>query len=175
MNQEIGNCGFCSNSNVLVIPRYGDKMCLTCAAKEDDAVRATQVATSIVARARDNDDAVLLSQDIFNKATTSITELRGAIFANEAIPQADKYHQFALEIEQRILKLDAVIFAEEEATQKKRNERYAFVKGIQDITAKLSLEHRERFKKYDVTYNPQSPKLKKIKEETEHKKKVAAA
>lgn len=168
-----GTCGFCDKENVELVMRHNRLICAECAALSDNTDKTAAKVNSVVQAAHIEDEKIKLKQDIFNAATVSFIELRSAIQNDETIPPAQKGYKLAEEIEQRILKLQPILFEQREAVQQTENTLYQYVKNLQSVTATLTKEQQEKFKKYDINYNPQSPKFKEAKEKKAKKAKAA--
>ena len=150
--------GICENCDApnkeLRISLGGIKLCDTCYDDEQAAITRSKAAVKIIETARHTDNAIELSSDICNAATVSFAELQAAILHDSGIPESRKDYALMDEIAARIEKLDAAIFAEQAEVDRKKNERYAFLKNAPTIVARLQESERAKYKKYDVNYKP---------------------
>ena len=152
-----GDCEFCQRVEVELFSQHGDLMCAECIALEAVVSQAKQT----IPNSRKVDSTLELKQDLFNAGTVSFIELQAAIENNPEIPADKKNYALVSEIDVRIQKLDEVIFAEEAALIAKKNERHALLINAQNLAAKLHDEERAKFRRYDVTYKPVTPKSPK--------------
>jgi len=160
-NIRKGDCDCCPKTDVMLTPSLFDihmMQCDDCAAKE----ARTQAAQQTIDTARKLDDSIELKADIFNAATVSFVELEAAVMNDDAIPADQKNYKVAELADERIKKLNPVIFEAEEALLKLKNERYMWIEQTQKVVAKLRVDHQAKFKQYNMNYKPEAPS-KKVK------------
>jgi hypothetical protein len=159
-----GDCETCERVDVeLTQMHHNMMMCSDCVAEEQQAIARSKQAAQVVTDARKQDAAIELKQDLFNAGTVSFVELSAAIENNAEIPADRKQFAIMSEVAERIQKLDAVIFAEDEKQLARKNERHALLINAQNVAARLHEKEREQFKQYDVNYKPVTPKSVKPK------------
>ena len=159
-----GECDACPKTDVDVFEVVGSKMrlCGVCYQAEVKAIEDAKWIDKTLATARVIDSKLELKQDIFNTEATAFSELRKAIQQNELIPADKKDETLFQLVEERIKKYTEVIFAEEQATMVKRNERASWSQQIKAYAETLRADQRERLKKYDINYKS-APITKKEK------------
>lgn len=162
-----GDCEFCSATNVqLYLIRNRDLMCQACM---DSEPKPKDNPVQFVQDSRKRDSLIEMKPDIFNAATTSIIELRAAIYQDETIQSDKKSYSLVSECATRIDKFDAAIFSLQQQLTTAQNERHAWVVAAQTETAKIReagrMQQLEECKKFDISYKP--PVVKKpAKEKT---------
>lgn len=155
-----GDCECCTDSiNVPLQLINGMLMCADCMARQQTAVKASNI---VITESRKVDDSITLSKDVINASTVAFVELKAAIDNNPEIPADQKQYRLVEECALRIQKMNAAIFSHDEMGVTMKNERHAWLKNTQEFAAKLKADQREKFKQYDLNYNPAAPS-KKVK------------
>ena len=140
-----GDCECCSNTNTQLYIRHGNMaMCESCAAKEDSLIKTPKQVIEFSQRV---DTTIEVKADIYNAQTVSLTELRGAIWADETIAAADKEYTFAKETQKRLLHIQSVIFDSKIAERVLQQE-------LQQSVSRQTEARRAEFKNFDVNYRP---------------------
>jgi hypothetical protein len=165
LQKKTGDCEVCTRPEgieaKLTLMHGNIWMCPTCC--EEDTTLTTQTAKNVIDFSRKIDTQVVLKQDVFNAGTISFIELQAAIENNAEIPAEKKNLSLMQEVAARIETLNAAIFSEEAALIAKKNERHALLINAQNVAARLHAVEREKFKQYDITYQPAKPKTTKPK------------
>jgi hypothetical protein len=170
---KTGECEVCDKVDVKIrLQKNGNIwMCESCF--ESDVQTQTQNAKVLIQTSRKIDSELVLKADLFEAGTIAFNQMHGAINADSTIPESQKDYALMTEIAARIDKLSAVIFEEESALTAKRNERHALLVNAQTVAARLHAEAREKFKQYNVNYQPKP--VRTIKPKAVPKKKFDKA
>jgi hypothetical protein len=140
-----GDCECCPNTNVQLYIRHGNMaMCEECAKKEDSLVKS---AKHIIEVSQKIDTTIEVKADIYNAQTVSLTELRGAIWADVSITDSDKEYTYAKETQKRLLHIQKVIFDSKIAERVLQTE-------LQQSVSRQTEARRAEFKNFDVNYRP---------------------
>ena len=157
-----GDCECCDRINVVVTRRHNDLMCSACIELEDNAINR-QRAVETIEKSVQIDATIELKTDIFNAATVPFTELRVAIQHNDAIPADQKEYELVKMAAERIKLMNAAIIADEQALMLKKNERHAWLTNVQEVASRLRTDYREKFRQFDLSYEPKPVKSTKPK------------
>lgn len=112
----------------------------------------------LIAEARQIDEQLHLSLDIFTAKTVPIEEIRKAIWNNPEIPQDKKFFEFVAECKRHINRLQTVIFDLDKKKIEAYSEQKAWHVAMNDFANKLRKEEREQLRIQDVTYDVKMPK-----------------
>lgn len=172
-----GECDACPKTDVDLYQTGNMTLCVSCYEAEIKAIGDTKWINHALANAKAIDTKVELKADIFNAATVPFVELQAAIRNDASIPAAKKNEVFVQQCEARIKHLSEVIFAEEQATNIKKNERYSWSQQIRTFINTLQEAERAKFKQYNVDYAPKTitKREKSTKSTTPNRKKSTAA
>lgn len=159
--KKLGTCDVCDSEGVEVAVYYGNiAQCDACYAKEQSILAESKV-PEVVIQAQKIDQTIAIKQDVFNLATIACSELRGALEADPNV--TNKAYVLAETIKIRIEKMDAAIFAKRDELKDLDSARRAHLEYLQKITD-LRAEEREKLRLQDISYVPQQPTIKKVKE-----------
>lgn len=151
---KVADCEVCDKTTIEVWLMHGNIwMCLSCRDTEQKLV---------IEESREIDSKIELKTDIFAAKTVAAVELRGAIEADESIPQDQKEYVYAKECLIRFKHMQQVIFEDRLALQEKENEARMWQVNVQNSAGKLRTELRAQFKELDVNYQP-TPITKQVK------------
>lgn len=154
-----GDCECCDATDVVIRTQHGSiKMCEACIAKEASVVPAVN---AIIASSHAVDSTIKLKTDIFTAKTVAVVELHGAIQADDTIPADMKDFKMAEECSKRYQHLKDVIFAKRQELLEAENEARAWQVNTQEFAGKLRTELKEKFKQFDLNYQPPQEKIKK--------------
>lgn len=170
-------CEIC-NENKPIALKYGNmRVCKECSDKEDaiQSVHQSPEAQQsrveehrekmnvLVQNARDVDDKLKLSTDIFNAKTVSIIEILDAIDKDDSIQ--NKPYAKAEELSRRFNKMKEVIFECNKLLIDSTNEQKALQVQLNQIANQLRSEEREKLRISDINYHPkvQAVKVSKIR------------
>lgn len=143
---KIADCEICDKVNVETWMMHGNiLMCRECRENEQKVM---------IEESRTIDSNVVLKTDIFTVKTVAAVELRGAIEADESIPEDAKQYAYAKECMTRYKNLKKVIFEEELALNEKKNELRMWQVNVQESAGTLRAELKAQFKELDVNYQP---------------------
>lgn len=159
-----GECDACPKIDVDLFQSGNMLLCASCYAAEVKAIDGTKWINNAIANGRVIERPIELKQEIFNSSASSFIMMQMEIQADASIPQNKKTEVFLQRIEAKQKELSDAIFAEKAITAIKENERYSISQQTREFIAKLQVEEREKFKKYDVSYAPKTVSPKKIKD-----------
>ena len=161
-----GDCESCTRTNVAITRVHNNMMmCDECIAKESALVTVNHT----VAESRQIDDVIEIKPDMFNATTVAFVELQAAIQHDPSIAEDMKGYALVEEAARRIKVMNAAILADKAALLAKENERYAWLTQTQNVASKLRADLREKFKQFDLSYEPKpqkTPKSKPVKTAT---------
>jgi len=149
-----GECDCCPKVDCTVFTVNGMKMCDDCKAKNDAAVAQAVEVNSMLSQSRAVDASIQIKVDIFQAATTSAIELKGAIDHDENIPAEQKDYVMAQESLKRFQHLQKVIFDARQELLNRENELRAWQTQVQQFAGKLRAEQKEQFRNFDISYQP---------------------
>lgn len=152
-NRKHGDCDCCTNVNVPVTASNGMMMCDSCIALQNAAIER-QKAVETIEKSVKTDDSIVMKTDLFNAATVSFIELQAAISHDSNIPEEAKGYELVKQAAERIKKMNAAIIADEQALMQKKNERHAWLTNVQEVASKLRADYREKFRQFDLSYQP---------------------
>ena len=171
-------CEACSNSGTMEL-FAGMLLCVSCIEAEMKATmlhqspekQAERMNTyqATIEASRAIDQSIRVVSDVFNAKTVAIVELKDAIDANPDIPSDRKAFALASELDARFQNLTKVIFDMKAELTELSNERGAIQLYFNQLSNKLRVEEREKFKITDINYQPAKPKLVTPKEKKTRK------
>lgn len=163
--KAIGQCEVCDKPDVEVINTMGNiKMCADCKAEDDKVVLQTKAVTKIIEDSIKVDTSIQIKTDLFNAATVAAVELKAAIDNNPSIPADQKDYEFTKLCFQRFEHFSKVAFDKHAEYVAAENEKRAWQVQTQTSAGKLRAEFREKFKNFDINYQPAVVKTPKPKE-----------
>jgi len=125
--------------------------------------RADMDARVLIEKARQIDESIQLSTDIFNAKTVSIMEIKSKIDSDDSITNK----QFALAefLTQRHGILQASMQGHRKALAEEGNEQRAIQTYLNTLANQLRQEERDKLKLQDISYSPDKPKVIKPKKD----------
>ena len=160
-----GDCDCCDNVSCNVILRNGMTMCDACVAKENKAIEESGqkiTAEQIIAQSKTIDTQAQIKPDVFRLATVAAIELKGAINADETIPESQKDYLMAKTTFERFLHFKNVVLQKRDELTAAESEMRAWQAQAQTFAGKVRADQRAEFKALDLSYNP-TP-VKSVKE-----------
>src|SRR5436309_15810514 len=149
-------------------------MCESCYQKELDLQTANNRPEVITARvnqsrinslnralseAKEVDESIRVSSDLFNADTMAIIERKKLIEANDSIE--NKPYFLANELIEQFRHNKQVIFEANEIIIKASNEQKAIQVYLNNLANSLRQEEREKLKISDINYKPEKPQIKR--------------
>jgi hypothetical protein len=163
-----GNCECCDKTEVIVSEVHSMMMCNDCRHADEDATARAVAANSMVQQSRSDMTSIEIKVDIFNAATTSAHELKASIDADPNIPDDSKDYAMASESLARFKQFQDVIFGlRKEASEiqakiaAKENEMRAWQVQIHTFAGNIRDERKEKFRNFDIQYQPKPAKVAK--------------
>jgi len=161
-----GDCECCDKVEVIVTESHGIKMCNDCRhANDEAAIRATS-ANSMVRESRESLETIQIKPDVFNATTRTAVDVMNAIIADSAIPTNQKNYAMAQESLNNYLHYKKVIFEKREAFAKEMSElenaQRAWQVQVHTFAAKVEGAEKEKFRNFDVQYQPKPVKAAKV-------------
>ncbi len=155
-------CECCPNIGPVELVFGGILMCKSCYKKElslqnenrkpeNQAARINQMNASLQ-KARDIDNSIQISSDIFNAKTVAILDLKKLIDDNETI--TNKPYALASELTERFTHLKNIIFEANKSVIDATNEQKAIQVYLNNLANQLRVEEREKLKIADINYKP---------------------
>lgn len=159
----IGECEACNEvGDLFQAPGSSYHLCVKHYQAEIEAIQSTKK-INVVADALKKVENTHLKADIYNAGTTSFIELHAAIKADESIPADKKNEVLVQTAEKYITQFTQVIFDLNEQKVAKENERAGWRQATVDYIATLREVEREKYKKFNVSYQPAVVTKKAIK------------
>lgn len=128
------------------------------AARLDSYNKVVKPYEEMIAGARRIDEQIHLSTDIFCAKTVAISDIRDAIWKDDAITADKKHFELARVCKERIKHFQTVIFDLDKAKIEAYSEQKAWHISLNDIANKLRIEEREQLKISDIHYDVKMPK-----------------
>ena len=149
------DCEQCDKSDVDTYLIHGNMwLCLECRDADVQVMSQNHQVASLIETARKVDESVKIDKDLFIVATVPLTELHGAILADDAIPANQKDYTLCNMVAEQITHKQSVVFNLRKELNAAENELRAAQVFLQTAAGKLHAEQREKFKQYDVNYSP---------------------
>ena len=148
----MGLCEVCDNPIETEVYLMGGNI-LMCSAHRDEEQAVTN-AIFVVNESRRRDSLIEVRQDIWNAATVPFVELQAAIDNNPEIPVNQKAYAFLEEATLRFKKMSEVILDEDKKQVARKNERDSWRTQIQEFAGKQQATIREKYKNFDIQYQP---------------------
>ena len=169
----VGECDACPKLDVDLFEVIGSKLrlCVICYQAELDAIQSSKK-INVVAESLKKVENTQLKADIYNAGTTSFIELHAAIQADNSIAPEKKNEVLVQTAEKYIAGFTQAIFDLNEQKVAKENERAGWRQATVDYIATLREVEREKYKKFNITYQPAPVSKKAIKGDTTRKTKV---
>ena len=178
---KIGDCEVCINVNLKTTCTYGNIwMCDECIEKERKLTEENMKPENVQARvnatlhaAAKIDESVVVKTDLFNAATVASVELKAAIENDENIPADQKQYVYANACLERFQKFQKTVFDQRQELLENENKMRMWQTQVQQAASTLRGELREKFKQFDVNYQPAPPKTVKPASPRTSKKKFS--
>lgn len=166
---KIQDCEVCSNTAIKTTCTYGNIwMCDECIEKERKLTEENMKPENVQARvnatlhaAAKIDESIVVKTDLFNAATVASVELKAAIDNDENIPADQKQYVYANACLERFQKFQKVVFDQRQELLENENKMRMWQTQVQQAASTLRGELREKFKQFDVNYQPIPPKTVK--------------
>ena len=159
----IGECEACNAvGDLFQAPGSSYQLCVIHYQAEVEAIQSSKK-INVVAESLKKIENTQLKADIYNAGTTSFIELYAAIQADETIPADKKNETLVRTAEKYITGFTQAIFDLNEQKIAKENERAGWRQATVDFISKLREEEREKYKKFNITYQPAPVTKKAIK------------
>jgi len=169
----VGECEACNAvGDLFQAPGSSFHLCVVHYQAEVEAINSSKVINGVVAQSLKKIENTQLKADIYNAGTTSFIELYSAIQNDESIPANKKNEVLVQTAEKYINGFSQAIFDLNEQKVAKENERAGWRQATVDFISKLREEEREKYKKFNVSYQPAVVTKKAIKSSTPRVKKV---
>ena len=166
----VGECDACdAQGDLFQAPGSTFRLCVKHYQAELAAIESSKVINGVVATALKKVENTTLKADIYNAGTTSFIELHAAIQADDSIPAEKKSEVLVQTAEKYITQFTETIFSLNEKKVAEENKRAGFRQGTMDYIATLREAEREKYKKFNITYQPAVVTKKAIKGETTRK------
>jgi hypothetical protein len=169
---KIGDCEVCDTPQVEVFEMQGHiMMCLDCRAAEMLVIEQSTVGEKVIQQMRTVDNTIELKQDVFNASTVAITELKGAIWADDSIESNRKQYVYTKACADHFEKMQKTVFDKRQELTTAENEMRAWQVAAQSAAGALTATEREHFKKININYQPvvKSVKPKAVKPSKSYK------
>lgn len=182
-NPEIPNeCECCPTTRVFLKTltldlekMHGMWMCPSCRNKEKqlqekskaeaqmrvDAMNATMNANQLIEKAKQIDQSIQLTTDVFNANTVAIMDLKSAIDNDASI--TNKQFALAEVMVERINHFQQVMTDHRKGLVEAQNAQRMFQTHLNTLANQLRQEERDKLKLQDINYNPEKPKVIKPK------------
>lgn len=166
----VGECEACNaQGDLFQAPGSSYHLCVIHYQAEIEAIASSKVINKVVAESLKKVENTTLKADIYNAGTTSFIALHAAIQQDDTIPADKKNEVLVQTVEKYIQGFNEAIFNLNEEKVKKENERAGWRQATVDYISTLREAEREKYKKFNVTYQPAVVTKKAIKGETTRK------
>lgn len=166
----VGECEACNaQGDLFQAPGSSYHLCVVHYQAEIEAIASSKVINKVVAESLKKVENTTLKADIYNAGTTSFIALHAAIQQDDTIPADKKNEVLVQTVEKYITQFNQAIFDLNEQKVAKENERAGWRQATVDFIATLRETEREKYKKFNVTYQPAVVTKKAIKGETTRK------
>jgi len=160
----IGECEACNAvGDLFQAPGSSYQLCVIHYQAEVEAIQSAKVINKVVETSLKKIENTNLKADIYNAATTSFIELHAAIQHDDSIPADKKNEVLVQTAEKYITGFTQAIFDLNEQKVAKENERAGWRQATVDYIATLRETEREKYKKFNITYQPAPVTKKAIK------------
>jgi hypothetical protein len=160
----IGECEACNaQGDLFQAPGSSYHLCVIHYQAEVEAIQSAKVINKVVETSLKKIENTNLKADIYNAATTSFIELHAAIQHDDSIPADKKNEVLVQTAEKYITGFTQAIFDLNEQKVAKENERAGWRQATVDYIATLRETEREKYKKFNITYQPAPVTKKAIK------------
>lgn len=178
---RIQDCEVCTATAIKTTCTYGNIwMCDDCIERERKLTEENMKPENVQARvnatlhaAAKIDESVVVKTDLFNAATVASVELKAAIDNDENIPADQKQYVYANACLERFQKFQKIVFDQRQELLETENKMRMWQMQVQQAAATLRGELREKFKQFDVNYQPAPPKSVKPASPRTSKKKFS--
>jgi hypothetical protein len=144
------DCEACPNTEIMCSEHFGMMLCDECVDKQNSA-------TSILAESKVIDSTIVVKADLFNAATVAAVELKGAINADDSIPEEAKDIKYTEECYARFKHMQEVIFQTTAQANEimarldaQKSELRMWQVQVQTSASTLVAEYREKFKSLTI-------------------------
>lgn len=166
---KMGECEVCPKTDLKITCTYGNIwMCDECIEKERKLTEENMKPENVQARVNATlhqsskiDESIQVKTDLFNAATVASVELKAAIDNDENIPADQKQYVYANACLERFQKFQKTVFDQRQELLETENKMRMWQMQVQQAASSLRAELREKFKQFDVNYQPAPPKTVK--------------
>src|SRR5438876_1888309 len=178
-------CEVCSSIGPVDLMYGSILMCQSCYQKELDLQTANNKPEVVAARlnearleslnrtlieAKEIDESNHVSSDLFNADTITIIERKKAIDSNDSIE--NKPYYLANELIEQFRHNKQVIFDKNDELVKLNNQQKAIQVYLNNLANQLRQKEREDLRITDITYQPDTPKITRVKAPSTAKQKL---
>lgn len=169
---KIGDCETCTKTAIRISVHYGNMwMCDECWNKEqaltaenmkpENQTARVNAVNAILTQAAKIDESIQVKTDLFNAATVASVELKAAIENDPNIPADQKQYVYANACLERFQNFQKIVFDQRQELLETENKMRMWQTQVQQAASTLRAELREKFKQFDVNYQPAPPKTVK--------------
>ena len=173
-HSDKAECEVCGNVGLVDLMYGSILMCQSCFEKERDLAKQNTRPEIVAARlnqarldslnqalseARQVDESIKVSSDLFNADTIAIVERKKLIDANNSIE--NKPYFLAEELLNQFRINTKVIFEKNDELIKLNNQQKAIQVYLNNLANQLRQEEREKLKIQDINYKPEKPQIKR--------------
>jgi hypothetical protein len=166
-----GDCECCPKTDQTLTLYMTMWMCPDCLESEKRLVAESQkpenqqarvnAVNSLMQQSKQIDSSIQVKTDLFNAATVASVELKAAIDHDESIAADQKQYAYANACLERFQHFQKIVFDQRQELLETENKMRMWQTQVQQAAATLRAELREKFKQFDVNYQPAAPKTPK--------------